>query len=770
MSSVGLKQLCIEHLRGSVAPFTLVFEKGKNLTVVYGENGSGKSTVCDALDLLGNGKVGSLEGRGLGQAQKFWPSAGKALADIAVKLDIADGSMCRVTVSSKGAIANPKSSCPVVEVLRRAQILSLIEAQPGDRYNAIKRFIDVSGVESSEASLRTLIRDLRQSQEVAVARVRENLDAIESFWQTAGKPGPDALTWAQAEAKRDPKTYESEVQALTQLHTAYTKLTDYPQRFEQAKQALRLAKATAAKAAEQVQTDLQAAAQDAGELISVLQSAQHYLRKHPSPAACPLCESSERVQGLQQRISERLAPFSALRTAQTQNITAAAALQRAEQSLELLGQEARQQSQAFEGSRTSYSWSPDVKFPTSTAPDDAENLATWLAASSGLPAHWQNAITDRKDKKQFIETLQRAVKTYSDNASAQTDLDTLLPNLERTLKIVEEERRVFVDGILSSISTEVGRIYEAVHPGEGLNKISLQLDPNRRASLGMLAEFCGNTGVPPQAYFSDSHLDTLGLCIFLALAARDKAEDKILVLDDVLGSVDEPHVDRLVNVLYDEASNFRHCVITTHYRPWRQKLRWGWLKNGQCQFVELSKWTNATGLTLVRTIPDVEQLRTLLAANPPDPQLVCAKGGVILEAVLDFITLLYECSVPRRASGLYTLGELLPAIKPKLRDALEVEIQVKDTSGAITYQKKGLSPIITELDRIARVRNVVGCHFNALSFDLLDSDALGFGQLVLELVEAVADPDGGWPRNDKSGKYWANAGETRRLHPLQQPK
>jgi len=52
---------------------------------------------------------------------------------------------------------------------------------------------------------------------------------------------------------------------------------------------------------------------------------------------------------------------------------------------------------------------------------------------------------------------------------------------------------------------------------------------------------------------------------------------------------------------------------------------------------------------------------------------------------------------------------------------------------------------------------------------LLDSDAIGFGQKVLELIETLADPDAGWPRNSKSGKYWANSGETRRLHPLKQP-
>ena len=66
MTSGGLKHLTISHLRGSVTSFNLPFEPGIKLTVVYGENGTGKSTICDALDFLGNGKVRYLEDRGLG--------------------------------------------------------------------------------------------------------------------------------------------------------------------------------------------------------------------------------------------------------------------------------------------------------------------------------------------------------------------------------------------------------------------------------------------------------------------------------------------------------------------------------------------------------------------------------------------------------------------------------------------------------------------------------------------------------------------------------
>jgi hypothetical protein len=222
--------------------------------------------------------------------------------------------------------------------------------------------------------------------------------------------------------------------------------------------------------------------------------------------------------------------------------------------------------------------------------------------------------------------------------------------------------------------------------------------------------------------------------------------------------------------LYTQASKFRHCLITTHYRPWREKLRWGWLKNGQCQFVELSKWTTAGGICTVGSVPETERLRALLSAAPPDPQLVCAKAGVILEAALDFLTQLYECKVPRRPGGRYTLGDLLQAIDKRLRETLAVDVLASAAPGASpSYTTTPLKGILEELTRIAQARNVFGCHFNDLSFEMLDQDASTFGQQVLSLMDLLVDEQTGWPRSQKSGSYWATSGETRRLHPLKQP-
>lgn len=768
MSASGLKQLAIEHLRGSLVRFILPFETGKKLTVVYGENAAGKSTICDALEFLGKGKVGSLENRGLGKTTKYWPSVGKSAADVSVTLETQDKATCRASLLKGEVVVHPAAARPQVEVLHRSQILALVEAKPADRYAAISRFIDVSGVEASEAALRQLTRDLTGNSDVALARVRENLDAIIQFWEAAGKPASDPLSWANTETQRDPNAADAEVAALTRLQTAYSRLADYPARLNSANQAVALAKQAAIEAERKAQQCVQTIAADAGEVMGVLQAARAYLQKHPAPAVCPLCESAEKVAGLDQRITQRLASFSTLQSARDRTKEAEAGVQRAERQVEALRGSARQDAESFEKARAGFAWSPEIPMPAA-APQDIESLEAWLAASAHLSARWKSEETARQDRKQFLGTLRRALKTYGENVQARKELAALLPKLGQALKIVEQERRAFTDSILARIAGEVGRIYELVHPGEGLNKITLELDPAKRASLSIGAEFCGGNAAPPQAYFSESHLDTLGLCVFLALAALDGPENTILVLDDVLTSVDEPHAERLVEMLSAEAIKFRHCLITTHYRPWKEKLRWGWLKNGQCQFIELDQWTAPHGMKLIRSIPDVERLRALLKESPPDPQLVCATAGIVLEAALDFLTHLYECPVPRRAGGLYTLGDLLPAIDKKLRAALQVEILTQDGAGNGSYSTRSLTPILDELLRIAQTRNVFGCHFNRLASDLLEGDALSFGQNVLELIEALADPAAGWPRNCKSGQYWTNSGETRRLHPLRQP-
>lgn len=771
MGSDPLKSLVIEYLRGSVTPFTLAFERGKKLAIVYGENGTGKSTICDALDFLGNGNVGSLNNRGLGKTGRYWYSVGRSAADVAVTLEAASGT-CVGKLTKGSVVVNPPDKHPKVQVLRRSQILNLVEATPADRYAAIKTFIDVSSVEISESSLRALIRDIEEKVEVAIARVQENRDTIRRFWEEAGKPGADCLVWAAGKASKNQPALDVSRNAIEELRYALRSLLPYPPRYKTQLDAKKGAEG-ALLSAQAIVNDLSTkVAGEYVEILDILQAAQRHFVHHPQPDICPLCESAEKAIGLPDSVTRRIAAqatASQLKVAQETLKVKQQALNQENERLEELKRVAQEDIERLLTAAKSASLPPDIVLPPLQCPGDLADWDQWLVTAPDFLEAWRRIAEEFAEAKKFTNTLKASLEALKRNSEIQHELNEVLPRLKEVLELVEEERRKFTDGVLRDIVSEVGKLYEEVHPGEGLNKISLELDPAKRASLEIAAEFQGQAGAPPQAYFSDSHLDTLGLCVFLALAKKEVPGETILVLDDVLGSVDEPHVERLIEMLYSVATQFRQCVITTHYKPWKQKLKWGWLKNGQCQFIELSKWTSVNGMCLTKSIPDVERLRALLAEMPPDPQLVCAKAGVILEAALDFLTQIYECHVPRRMDGLYTLGDLLPAIDRKLRVALRVEHKQENPDGTIVYIEKQLVPHLDELTKIMQARNVFGAHFNALSFELLDADATRFGIEVLQLMDCLIDHEHGWPRNNKSGSYWATAGETRRLHPLKKP-
>lgn len=771
MTVPSLISLSIENLRGSVTPFTLSFEKGKKLIIIYGENGTGKSTVADAFDLLGSGKVGSLDTRGLGSTRKYWPSVGKNAADVRVTLETAAGA-CSAELGKNDVVVSNPLLRPQVAVLRRSQIRQLIEAKPAERYAAIRRFVDVSGVEASESALRGLIRDKDREFKDATLRVSENRDAIERFWAQAGKAGLTAIDWAKQEAQKNQSLLEDRKTAIDRLIGLWDSFAAHPEKVDGLLMQFAAAQAAQSQARNELGALQDSVTSDYLGVLDLLKAAQAHFHKHPNPTVCPLCESSEKVAGLADEVNRRIQSqglYGKLEAAKNTLAAKNAAVLLAQQRVDDAMKAAADDAAAFASYCNGAELPADVATPKGSVPADMAEWATWIAGQQDQRSQWVSASDACVADKKFVGTLRTSLEALAANEESAKELEALVPRLQKTLDLIERERKKFTDAALNAISTRVGELYEAIHPGEGLNKIALALEEGKRASLEIATEFAGKPDAPPQAYFSDSHLDTLGLCVFLALAERDTPEERMLVLDDVLGSVDEPHVERIIEMIYDAVSRFRHCIVTTHYGPWRHKYRWGWLKNGQCQFVELSSWSLHNGISQSRSIPEAERLRAMLGDATPDHQAICAKAGVILEAILDFLTQLYECSVPRKASGAYTLGELLAAIDSKLRKNLRVEHKHEDPAGAITYNSRALEPHLVELARIAQVRNVMGCHFNALSFDLLDSYALAFGAEVLALADSLIDHEVGWPRNGKSGSYWATAGETRRLHPLRKP-
>ncbi|WP_332639951.1 AAA family ATPase [Brevundimonas sp.] len=760
----ALQSLSVTAFRGSSKTLTLGFEAGKTLTLVYGENGTGKTTICDALEFIGDGNVGSLKDRGLGTGlSKYIPTAGRTAPEIEVKLVSAAGE-CSARLNGSSVSAMPPELRPKVKVLRRQQILKLVEASPADRYKEIKDFVEIEGYEKSEQALRDLITRLGNDRSRADELFRQSLEHLSAVapadQQVGGLPG-----WAEAEASKSQHDADLRAKAIATLRDVVSSLKALPDRADEAQAHWIESRKRAELAQDVVRQAKASVAHGADELIDVLEAGLRYVAGRAETEACPLCESGDRAEHLAARIESRLGALTGLKRARAHAGELESSLAAAEKANLACAEEALELVRRYGEALDAVS---ELSAPTSPPPTAVTDLRAWLSQQEPMFEAWADEEGRCRTAHDRRRALTSALDTYLANQAKIAEIDVLKPRAEAALSICMEERKTFTENRIGEIAKVVGALYEEIHPGEGLDKISFPLDPKRRASLEMIARFGGDDR-PPQAYFSQSHLDTLALCVLLALAKRGETGDVILVLDDVLGSVDEPHVDRVIELIYDVSTAFRHTILTTHYRPWREKFRHGHLKRGDCQFVELIDWTLEDGVRLTSARPEVDRLKAMLAQTPIDAQAVAGKAGVLLEHILDNLTLRYGCAVPRKTGEAYTLGDLLPSVKGALRKALRVEV-CDPTSQPPSVVSVPLQPLLDAIESNAGIRNAMGAHFKAIGQHLNDGDARRFGELVVELADALICPTHGWPGRNKTGSYWQNGGDTRRLHPLLKPQ
>ena len=121
--------------------------------------------------------------------------------------------------------------------------------------------------------------------------------------------------------------------------------------------------------------------------------------------------------------------------------------------------------------------------------------------------------------------------------------------------------------MLSVIRDDIKYFYDFIHDDDeimspdmvvsGAKQINIELD-----SFG---EY-----VDSRSFASEGHLDTLGFCIFLAFNKQFNNLG-LIVLDDVLTTVDMYHKERIARLLIDEFDDFQF-FITAHSMSWVDEL------------------------------------------------------------------------------------------------------------------------------------------------------------------------------------------------------
>lgn len=280
-------------------------------------------------------------------------------------------------------------------------------------------------------------------------------------------------------------------------------------------------------------------------------------------------------------------------------------------------------------------------------------------------------VTEKsKEIVSVIDFLTKANETYNEITKTSDELDKK-KKLESQMKLIYDifikNKSEEVQKIYNELEGDFCRYYEHLHPNEESGDIRLEV--KRRASAGIKSRFYERDNEDPRGFYSEAHLDSLGLCIFLAFVKRFNAGFSLIVLDDVVSSIDASHRNRIAELLYTEFPD-NQFLITTHDNIWFEELcsaQHAFNVGSKFKNIRIIRWSREEGPVLDKYKTRWEDIEDKLQTG--DKQGAGNAGRICLEWILDEMTINLIVPVPRKR-GRFVVGDFYDPLKSRVKKLL----------------------------------------------------------------------------------------------------
>lgn len=750
---------------------------------LLGENGTGKSSFIDALEYFFTSNVQHLRGIQTVSIVKHLHHVDRRADNMSVTVRFTGSPLCEVSRNGSGLLSPVpeqlkeyfSSASPGTFILRRDQLLRFVCSDPADRFKALDAFIGIGSLDDIELNMKRA-RDELQGQTTELGRQHSEL---------LGKMGIELDA-----------TVVDEAGALAQMNAllttagvpAITSFTDQ----SGAADSLRLRAKKAALGEKEIALDLgiQAAAalksdlglrakigaiervrallstdksREKSKYVALFKSAQLLL---PGELAkeipCPLCDQNTDSRKLLSRINGYLDDnLAATNNAQTLRVESAEVSEllntqatRIEELAVLLDREpnsagiasiARRLGQQIQSLRQVL-----ANVERLNKPLDMPEFIKIENQSLELSQSVLRAVKDRIDgvalspEDKVAKELEAKLTTVSLFVRQMKAVDTELGTAQEQSHVADTVYECFklakqavVQGVFDRLQHNVSAWYARLHPGDEHGNVSLGVDPGQRASAKLLIESFGQTGQDPRAYSSEGHLDSLGLVIFLAFAKEFQGACNLLILDDVVSSVDIQHRLRICDLLTDEFPDWQ-LVVTTHDQIWLEELWRNTVSRNMANNVvrqRIVRWSRTEGPVLVPFLTRRERIDKYLEDG--DKEAVGNQGRIYLEATLKNMCEGTAASLRYRDKPDVMVGELLDGLRHRLEQMIDspfkatLDQRIIELCGLtflgniLSHENQALG--LVSLDEVAAFWNAVkglddayvcpGCGRHSLAFD-----------------------------------------------------
>ena len=256
---------------------------------------------------------------------------------------------------------------------------------------------------------------------------------------------------------------------------------------------------------------------------------------------------------------------------------------------------------------------------------------------------WDTLTRLEENLKNYEKSIKDCSKSFKSYNKSQILLNTFI-----------ESRNKILDKLYGEIKNRFVELYKELH---GIDEIKFDaIIVSEGAGVDFKVDFHGRGINPPHALHSEGHQDSMGICLYLALAERlTKGYIDLRILDDVMMSVDAPHRREICHLL----ANFfkgRQFFITTHDQTWARQLQSEGVVRARNR-IEFSNWTIENGPS-VNIIGDTwDKIDEDLKKN--DVPSAAAKLRRSSEEYFSQVCAALNAPVRFKFNGQYELGDLM---------------------------------------------------------------------------------------------------------------
>jgi energy-coupling factor transporter ATP-binding protein EcfA2 len=730
-----LQRLVMHAFRGVPGEMTVDFGEGESI-VVYGDNGTGKSTIADALEWFFTGEIELLSHEGRQHAVRYVGGEANGVTSVEVETNGVLGG--KVVFPDERNAETFRAIRRETFLLRGRTLADFINKTKTEKWKALVEILGLDAIESLREDLQRARNELRKASKAAEEEVRTYHRALASGSAEVTRDSVLAnLQQICGMLRVDPPNSLDQVvdpSWLTAAVGASAPVSEASDRDSVLAEIKTLSPPAFEQSAIVAWNEL--VGSDRARLLpraSLVREAKRLFDTGSiDQGRCPLCGQTMDPKNLARRIesalvevmeaSRDLERFRDPVAQQADDLEAAGAkrlsIQHRARAVDL--QLPSLPEVPVGGMRGSLQALGPVEIEPITR--SLAELRKWDRAAGAAARKTSAPVPSTRDTHLVMLTaLCHQVNAWQLAEKQVQRARRALDLAERVFDAYQKKQKEDLAELLTRISRRVAQIYSALHPGEDLDAVSVE--PWTAKGIELAIEFYGSRQRPPHGVLSESHLNSLAIALFLAMAESFNEQIGFLLLDDVINSFDVEHRGRLAQLLADGFSEWQ-LIVLTHDQQFFEHLS---RRAPSWRRLEFTSWSYASGprTTQYETAGMLHHAHERLESG--DVHGAATKARRALEELLQEVCEALWAPLPFRrgqANDKREIGELFRGVRRTLKERAKpllesieplfknLEADVGATLNVAVHGSRGraaASEVEAALERIAALDRTWSC-------------------------------------------------------------